>query len=124
MHTTGHTSTDHTLTPGAHTSSDVHLDEVLDQVRAERRAQDAKWGVSDWESGTSHDYAQRASESKARCDAADAAGTTTWSMILEEECLEVLCEMDPHALRAELIQVAAVAVAWIESLDRQQGTLT
>jgi hypothetical protein len=27
---------------------------------------------------------------------------------------------DPEELRAELIQVAAVAVAWIEAIDRRQ----
>ena len=31
---------------------------------------------------------------------------------------EAFAESDPDKLRTELIQVAAVAVAWIESIDR------
>jgi hypothetical protein len=32
---------------------------------------------------------------------------------------EALAEDDPTLLRAELIQVAAVAVAWVEAIDRR-----
>ncbi|MFI1165600.1 hypothetical protein ACH4UM_18790 [Streptomyces sp. NPDC020801] len=38
-----------------------------------------------------------------------------------EEALEALAEDDPGKLRAELVQVAAVAVAWIEAIDRRTG---
>lgn len=40
--------------------------------------------------------------------------------VLTEECGEVsraALDRKPESLRAELIQVAAVAVAWLESLD-------
>jgi len=43
----------------------------------------------------------------------------TWRDILYEEVLEAYVETDWSALRAELVQVAAVAVAWIEHLDRR-----
>ena len=48
----------------------------------------------------------------------------TWNAILTEEVGEAakeVLEVDVKKLRVELIQVAAVAVAWIESLDRRKG---
>jgi hypothetical protein len=41
-----------------------------------------------------------------------------WFYILHEEILEAFCETDPEKQRAEMIQVAAVAVQIIEYLDR------
>lgn len=41
--------------------------------------------------------------------------------VLVEEVGEVaraICERDPEAMREELVQVAAVAVAWVEALSR------
>lgn len=46
-------------------------------------------------------------------------GTVTWWHILREEVLEAAAESDPEALRAELIQVAAVAMKWAEAIDRR-----
>ena len=60
---------------------------------------------------------------KARCKAASqnegGNGTITYEHILTEEWAEALAESDPAALRAELIQLAAVAVQWVETLDRR-----
>jgi len=47
----------------------------------------------------------------------------TWEMILLEEVWEALAETDPVKLRAELIQVAAVAVAWVEDIDSRHEAL-
>lgn len=87
---------------------------VLYEIAHERQQQDAKWGVQN------HDPA-------------------TWLMVLAEEVGEANQAVFEHLhptfdklaasrgrrslddYRAELIQVAAVAVAAIESLDRQQG---
>jgi hypothetical protein len=44
----------------------------------------------------------------------------TWAHILTEEFYEALAEADPEKLREELVQVAAVAVAWVECLDRMR----
>jgi hypothetical protein len=44
-----------------------------------------------------------------------------WDLVLLEETCEALLEDDPVKLRAELVQVAAVAVQWIEAIDRAQG---
>ena len=45
----------------------------------------------------------------------------TWAAVLLEEVAEVVLAGDDAALRAELVQVAAVAVQWIEALDRAAG---
>lgn len=44
-------------------------------------------------------------------------GTCTWWLILREEVLEAAAESEPAALRAELVQVAAVALKMIDALD-------
>jgi len=48
-----------------------------------------------------------------------------WSLILTEEMGEAAkeaLENNPQALRAELLQVAAVAVNWVMQLDREATT--
>jgi malonyl CoA-acyl carrier protein transacylase len=45
----------------------------------------------------------------------------TWEHILTEEHYEAMAEEDPTRLREELIQVAAVAVAWVEAIDRRHA---
>ncbi len=81
------------------------LDELLDEVRRERQEQDAKWGRSFV--GRSH---------------------TDWVAILGEEFGEVAravtefnatrthseYRMRKAEMRAELIQVAAVCLSWVE----------
>ena len=47
-------------------------------------------------------------------------GQCTWLHILREEVFEAFAEDDPAKLRAELIQVAAVAVQWVEAIDRAE----
>lgn len=100
---------------------------VLDEVRIERENQDAKWGAdSDHPDGTARagDLAMLGAAVKATVDAAHAnrvvPGTLTWRHILDEEVREAFCERDPTGLRTELIQVAAVAVAWVEAIDRRE----
>lgn len=45
-------------------------------------------------------------------------GELAWDGILLEEVFEALAEADPAAMRAELVQAAAVIVNMIECLDR------
>jgi len=49
------------------------------------------------------------------------AGEQTWAMILSEEHFEAITEPDPQKRRAELLQVAAVAIRWVEAIDRAAG---
>jgi hypothetical protein len=94
--------------------------EVLRQVNAERQAQEAKWGEQNHPDGTgSLSYAARALQAKYQCQQAAEEGRITYRHILEEEVWEAFAESDPTKLRDELIQVAAVAVAWVEKLDRE-----
>jgi hypothetical protein len=41
-------------------------------------------------------------------------------MLVREEVAEVFQETDPVKLREELVQVAALAVSWIEKIDARQ----
>lgn len=72
---------------------------ILQEVRAERERQDAKWG------GT---------------PGVDRFSDPHYAAVLGEEFGEVCkawLERDVAGLREELVQVAAVAVAWVEELD-------
>lgn len=88
------------------------------EVVAERRAQDAKWGEQNHRDGTGGSgywalQAQKLTDDKMR------KGTVTWRDILNEEIEEAYAESEEVLLRIELIQVAAVAVAWVEAIDRR-----
>lgn len=90
--------------------------DVVDEVHDERESQDAKWGEQNHPDGTSDSYALNAHVARENYELAE---KLTWRHILTEEFYEALAETDPVKLRAELIQVAAVAVAWIEAIDRR-----
>ncbi|MFI6819013.1 hypothetical protein ACIBG7_41925 [Nonomuraea sp. NPDC050328] len=92
---------------------------VLADVAAERVRQDERFGIQEHPDGTGPDRTQAADAARAATDAAKAAGQVTWRHILHEEVLEAFAEQEAEALRAELVQVAAVAVKWIQSLDRR-----
>jgi hypothetical protein len=53
------------------------------------------------------------------CDRAAHEGTQTFAKILEEEFWEAMCEEDKTKLRVELLQVAGVAIQWVDKLDRE-----
>lgn len=92
---------------------------VLQAVAEEREAQDAKWGEQNHPDGTGSDVFKWLAEGKKRqTDTSAALGELTYRDILEEEMYEAFAESDTAKLREELIQVAAVAVAWVEKIDR------
>lgn len=121
------------------TAPSFHTDVVLNQVLAERGRQFAKHGdQSHVPDGTGpaeilrdlpvHQAAARmdhlAAWARGRTDAhahAGGDGTVTFADILLEEVFEALGEDDPARLRAELLQVAAVAVQWVETIDARAG---
>lgn len=109
---------------------------ILEEVSQERERQDTKWGEQNhpdrmpdaYPHGDSPDYAKAArywqSSNATRVNWMNAAGqppdrNAAWEGILLEEVYEALAEVDRVKLRAELIQVAAVAVAWVEAIDRR-----
>jgi len=95
------------------------LNEVLLDVLAERKDQDEKWGEQNHPDGTGTAYRVDAQFARRACEDAAALGQVTWRHILAEEVFEALAETDPERLREELIQVAAVAVSWVEAIDRR-----
>ncbi|WP_405925458.1 hypothetical protein [Streptomyces sp. NBC_00035] len=98
----------------------VITDRVLSEVLAERIRQDGEWGEQNHPDGTGGYEARRIAEDARRnCKAAAERGIVTWLLISDEEHCEALAESDPAKLRAELIQDAAVKVAWIEAIDRR-----
>ncbi|MEU7894042.1 2'-5' RNA ligase family protein [Nonomuraea sp. NPDC049152] len=99
------------------------LAEVLADVAAERVAQDVMFGIQDPADGTGGpERTAAADHAKAELERAARAGEITWRHILHEEVLEAFAESDPDRLRAELIQVAAVAVKWAQALGGRGAT--
>jgi hypothetical protein len=95
------------------------VDRVLSLLRSERITQNLKWGEQNHPNGTGgEDRIREATWAREYCQRASDFGTVTWADIFEEEAFEALAESDPERLRAELLQVAAVAVAWVEAIDR------
>jgi hypothetical protein len=94
---------------------------ILAEVSAERVRQVARWGEQNHPDGTSADEKDTLIRDiyRAAADSAAEHGTLTWRDILREEVYEAFAEKDHAALREELVQVAAVAAAWIEDIDRR-----
>jgi hypothetical protein len=92
---------------------------VLVEIAYEREAQDRKWGEQNHPDGTGRPGdADMAILDRAKCKA-NGPEEDNWRDILQEEVSEAFAETDPARLRIELIQVAAVATAWIEHIDRR-----
>lgn len=91
-------------------------------VRREREAQDDKWGEQNHPDGTGlANDRQMAELFKHKCQAMARTGDVRWRDILLEEVMETLAETGDKPLRNELVQVAAVAIAWIEAIDRRNA---
>jgi len=110
---------------------------VLAEIVAERYRQDKKWGEQNWPLVdpvlVGRDYTRMAQEYEIPthvratflCQLAADRNQLTWGHILVEELAEFVADGANTALaRAELIQVAAVAVAAIEAIDRQHAKET
>lgn len=93
---------------------------VIADVLQERARQDTQWGEQNHPDGTGGNQAA-ADLARRVCQQAADAGQLTWRQVLDEEVQEAFAEADPGRLRTELVQVAAVAVAWIEAIDRRGG---
>ena len=90
---------------------------VLGDVEAERHRQHGRFGVQNLTDGTGGARsAGVAGKARRDCDRAAVDGSLSWRHVLVEEVAEAMAETDTASLRAELVQVAAVAVAWLEAL--------
>lgn len=115
----------------AYTASDyLGTMAVLQDVIRERVRQTEEYGDNaDLEDGTSPDTcwllpfttaSATVIESTLRDDYVDFeedAGKPTWVHLIREEVAEAFQESDPKRLAAELIQVAALCVSWVEKID-------
>jgi hypothetical protein len=61
------------------------------------------------------------SGAKARCEQRFGLGIGTYGDIFIEEVAEAIGAANEDRLREELVQCAAVAVAWIEAIDRRKA---
>ncbi|HEY0820978.1 MAG TPA: hypothetical protein VGD46_19485 [Rhizobacter sp.] len=109
---------------------------VLYQVLAERRRQELRWGEQNHPDFALQPLGRSrqmliptliqgeygicsARRAKDRCEYAHRHGFGSYGHILIEEVAEACEETDNQAkLRTELVQVAAVAVGWVEKIDR------
>lgn len=109
------------------------------EVLHERDRQDAKWGEQNHPDGTAGPIRwlrylayvvpggelraatadEIAAAAKTATDTAAESGEVTWRDILLEEVAEAFAEVDSAKLRAELVQVSAVAQQWIGAIDRR-----
>lgn len=104
------------------------IDAARDAI-AERVRQDVRWGQSNHPSlpaGVTHPCAffgiPTADAARLFCETAFRTGTGSNAHILLEEVSEAIeAANDPAHLRAELVQVAAVALKWIEQIERRHG---
>lgn len=93
---------------------------VLAAIRSERERQVAKWGEQSHPPGINQPGdAERCTAIREDTNYAAGNGTLTWRDILDEEVAEVYAAPDERELREELVQVAAVATAWIEEIDKR-----
>lgn len=99
-----------------------HIFDILADIREERREQDLKWGEQNhpWNLGYPWATLKTAARTKTKVDDLARKHRLDFAGILAEEFYEAIEETDINRARAELIQVAAVAVAAIESIDRNQ----
>jgi NTP pyrophosphatase (non-canonical NTP hydrolase) len=101
------------------------MSRLFKEIRAERKRQDKKFGEqnhlinSEW---WSPDFC-KAKEKFFRKINKKEDFRFSWLTVLLEEVYEAFGETDPKKQREELIQVAAVAVAIIECLDRREAKI-
>jgi hypothetical protein len=120
------------------TAHTFHTADILDEIGVERRAQDDKWGEQNHpdvdtvlmsrpggcrpERMAEHYAIPSATHARTTCDGRHHRGDGTFADILIEEvaeAIEAAVLLGEEGLRAELIQVAAVAAAWVECIDRR-----
>lgn len=108
---------------------------ILNEIVEERKYQDNKFGkqvhpcldqtlLNREGSCTSDRMCQHfeiPTEARAKflCDNSFKAGQGTYAHIAIEELSEAVSQFDIYTRRAEVIQLAAVCVAWVESIDHQ-----
>lgn len=89
---------------------------VLELIAQERSHNRKRWGVQVMPSGTKvHGDMENEINAKLANARREQDGTVTWRSVLVEEVAEA-CNSEGKHLEEELVQVAAVACAWIEAI--------
>ena len=102
---------------------------ILAEVAEERQRQFKQWGQQDhpdhdpcFADATATDYRVLSSDTaRLACQFALRAGRVAWAWILLEEFAEVLDARTEDERRAELVQLAALAVQQIGAIDRRKA---
>lgn len=91
------------------------------RILPERWRQTKRWGMQALRDGTGGEAFIAEAEYWKECNDEN-AGTrnANWTGVLLEEVYEALSETDEEKLANELAQVAAVALAWLEDIERRQ----
>lgn len=92
---------------------------IYDAIETERLRQLTLWGDQRHEDGYERCTitVREARRCKEITEARAAEGCVSWANIFREEVAELFATDDPAERRAELIQIIAVGVAWIEDID-------
>ena len=110
------------------------MEKIIEEIKTERKNQENKWGEQNHpcldqlllnrEGGCTpqrmcEEY-EIPSEHRAKflCDNSFKFNRGTYAHIAIEEMSEVVSAFDIHKRRQEIIQLAAVCVAWVEKIDR------
>lgn len=104
------------------------MNEIIKQIIDERKRQHKLWGeqnhpsiVKDFPHPLSEYYGIRdEEEAKIICESRLIHNEGTWADIFLEEVSEVIHADSPEKMKEELIQVLAVGVAWIQSIDKNE----
>ena len=99
------------------------MNHIFEEIAAERKRQNEKWGEQNhpmhFDDLVYAGCRKKLDDLRHMNDWREKENTLSWFDILEEEVYEAFAETDPVRQKAEMVQVAAVAVQIIEYLDRR-----
>lgn len=100
----------------------IKIQYIFNEILQERKRQDNKWGEQNHPIVNKSVLNSFMHESVAKdwCDNATKNKELTWGHIIIEEISEAMHAKTIEDMRTELVQCAAVLVAMIESLDRNE----
>ena len=103
---------------------------IYNDIAIERNRQLAKWGDQNHPSVIrTHAYSDQCRQygipseraAKLLCESAAKQGKVTWAHIALEEFAEALTASTEAKRKEELVQLAAVIVAWIDCIERKKA---
>lgn len=103
--------------------------QLTHELLLERARQDAKWGEQNHQSLPKpprwcflpYSALPSAADMKKQVDLEARDGSSNWLGITLEELIEAVEATNAAERRAELLQLAAVVLAWVECIDRREA---